>query len=233
VTSPPSKLPLQAVLFDMDGTLTDSERLWTIALDRVAEFHGGALSAAAREAMVGQDMWATIDLMHRELGIDIEPAATAKLLTDHTRDIFREGLPFKDGASALLAAVKASGLRTALVTATYRELVTIALDTLGQNNFDVIVCGDEVTRNKPDPEPYQRALELLDLPADAALVIEDSVTGSRSAATAGIGVLVVPSETPVPPAPGLAFADTLVGVDVADLRRVHAALLDTRRITPV
>ena len=84
----------------MDGTLTDSERLWTIALDRVAEFHGGALSAEAREAMVGQDIWATIDLMHRELDIDIEPAATAKLLTDHTKDIFREGLPFKDGAAA-------------------------------------------------------------------------------------------------------------------------------------
>jgi HAD superfamily hydrolase (TIGR01509 family) len=224
---------LKAVLFDMDGTLTDSERLWTVALDRVASFHGGALSPQARDAMVGQDIWATIDLMHRELGIDLEPAATAKLLTEHTKDIFREGLPFKAGAPELLAAVKASGLRTALVTATYRELVTIALETLGEKNFDVVVCGDEVARNKPDPEPYQRALALLGLPADSALVIEDSPTGSRSAAAAGIGVLVVPSEMPVPPAAGLTLADTLVGVDVADLRRFHAALLDARHITPV
>ena len=95
----PKRAELAAVLFDMDGTLTDSERLWTVALDRVAAFYGGALSAEAREAMVGQDMWATIDLMHRELGIDVAPAATAKMLTQYTMDIFSEGLPFKPGAS--------------------------------------------------------------------------------------------------------------------------------------
>ncbi len=228
MTSAPLAYPLQAVLFDMDGTLTDSERLWTIALERVAEFYGGELSAATREAMIGQDMWATIELMHRELAVDVEPSATAKLLTDHTKEIFRGGLPFKEGAPEILAAVRAAGLRTALVTATYRELVEIALHTLGHHTFDAIVCGDEVTKNKPDPEPYRRALELLDLPAHSALVIEDSPTGSRSATAAGLGVLVVPSEMPVPAAPGLMFATTLDGVDVAELRRVHASLLTGR-----
>ncbi len=216
----------------MDGTLTDSERLWTVALDRVAAFYGGALSAEAREAMVGQDMWATIDLLHLELGIDVAPAVTAKMLTEYTIDIFSEGLPFKPGAPEILAAVRAAGLRTALVTATYRELVTIALETLGTNMFDAIVCGDEVTNNKPDPEPYRRALELLELPPDAALVIEDSPTGSRSATAAGVGVLVIPSEMPVPVAPGLAFASTLVGVDVDELRSVHASLLAARSAAP-
>ncbi len=216
----------------MDGTLTDSERLWTIALDRVAQFYGGSLSVGAREAMVGQDMWATIDLMHSELDLDVEPATTAKMLTDHTKDIFAEGLPFKEGAPELLAAVRTAGLRTALVTATYRDLVDIALETLGHNIFDVIVCGDEVRKNKPDPEPYRRALELLGLPADAALVIEDSPTGSLSATSAGLGVLVVPSEMPVPHAPGLTFATTLVGVDVQELRAVHATLLAGRSVAP-
>jgi HAD superfamily hydrolase (TIGR01509 family) len=224
---------LEAVLFDMDGTLTDSERLWTIALDRVAAHYGGALSPQTRAAMVGQDIWATIELLHRALHIDAEPAATAKLLTDDTKDIFREGLPFKDGAPELVAAARAAGLRTGLVTATYRELVTIALDTLGHSNFDVIVCGDEVRNNKPDPEPYRLALDLLDLPADAALVIEDSPTGSRAAAAAGIGVLVVPSEMPVADGPGLWLTDTLVGLDVPELQRVHAALLAERGVAPV
>lgn len=220
---------LAAVLFDMDGTLTDSERLWTIALDQVAAEYGGRLSLQTREAMVGQDIWATIDLMHRELGIDVEPAATAKMLTDRTAEIFRHGLPFKDGAPELLAAVRAAGLRVALVTATYRDLVEIALDTLGHSTFDVVVCGDEVSANKPDPAPYLRALDLLGLAADDALVIEDSPTGSQSAARAGIGVLVVPSEMPVPAAPGLLFADTLVGLDVARLGQIHAALLADRK----
>ena len=228
MSSPVTTAPLTAVLFDMDGTLTDSERLWTIALERVAEFYGGTLTLEAREAMVGQDMWATIDLLHGVLGVDADPAATARMLTDQTMAIFLEGLPFKDGAPELLAAVRAAGLRTALVTATYRELVDVAMNTLGHNSFDVTVCGDEVVRNKPDPAPYLRALELLDLPADQCLVIEDSPTGSRSGAEAGVGVLVVPSEMPVPSAPGLRFADTLVGMDVARLREVHAELLAAR-----
>ncbi|MET3806116.1 HAD superfamily hydrolase (TIGR01509 family) [Nakamurella sp. UYEF19] len=219
---------LRAVLFDMDGTLTDSERLWTIALDRVAAHYGGALRPETREAMVGQDMWATIGLMHRELGVDGTPEATARMLTDHTLQIFHDGLPFKDGAGELLAAVKAAGLRTALVTATYRNLVEVALDTLGHRTFDVIVCGDEVSRNKPDPEPYLRALELLGLPAQDCLVVEDSPTGSRSASLAGIGVLVVPSEIPVPEAPGLVFAETLVGIDVDRLDQIHSTLLGAR-----
>ncbi len=224
---------LQAVLFDMDGTLTDSERLWTIALERVAASYGGKLTPEARDAMVGQDMWATIDLMHQVLAVDAAPIDTAKMLTDYTKDVFREGLPFKDGAPELLTTVKAAGLRTALVTATYRELVDIALDTLGHDTFDVTVCGDEVTRNKPDPEPYRRALELLDLPADVCLVIEDSPTGSRSAAAAGVGVLVVPSEVQVPAAAGMVMTDTLVGVDLARLRQVHAQILGDRDDAPV
>ncbi len=221
--------PLQAVLFDMDGTLTDSERLWTIALDRVAAFHGGTLSRPTREAMVGQDMWATIALMNHELGIQTDSRVTARMLTDQTKQIFRDGLPFKPGAAELLAAVRTAGLRTALVTATHRELVEIALDTLGHNMFDATVCGDEVAHNKPDPEPYRRALELLDLAPDACLVIEDSVAGSRSAVGAGIGVLVVPSEVPVAAAPGLLLAHTLVGVGVDTLRAMHARLLGERR----
>lgn len=219
---------LQAVLFDMDGTLTDSERLWTIALEQVAHYYGGSLTQQTREAMVGQDMWATIDLLHSELGVDAEPTDTARMLTEQTLGIFRDGLPFKDGARQLLEQVRAAGLRTALVTATYRDLVDVALDTLGRNTFDVTVPGDEVTHNKPDPAPYLRALELLGLPADACLVVEDSPIGSRSATEAGLGVLVVPSEIAVPPGPGLAFVETLVGVDVPGLRAIHAALLAAR-----
>jgi HAD superfamily hydrolase (TIGR01509 family) len=213
----------------MDGTLTDSERLWTIALEQVAEVYGGTLSPEARDTMVGQDMWTTIDLLHRELAVDDAPENTARMLTERTMDIFRKGLPFKDGAPELLRMVKSAGLRTALVTATYRELVDVALDTLGHDVFDATVAGDEVTDNKPHPAPYVRALELLDVPADNCLVIEDSPTGSRSASLAGIGVLVVPSEVPVEPADGLAFADSLAGMDVPALRAVHARLLTQRR----
>ncbi len=217
---------LRGVLFDMDGTLTDSERLWTIALERVARSHGGTLSRSAREAMVGQDIWNTIDLLHAELGLTLDPRRTAAELNAETEVVFRAGLPFKPGARELLAAVRAAGLATALVTATHRPLVDIAMHTLGACNFDVSVAGDEVRRNKPDPEPYLRAIELLGLNTRDCLAIEDSPAGSASAAAAGIPTLVVPSEMPVPAGPGRVQAPTLTGLTVRDLAEFRWGLLE-------
>ena len=213
---------LRGVLFDMDGTLTDSERLWTISLQEVAASHGGVIPPQTRSRMTGQDMWTTIDMLHEELGITDDPAVTASALTAATRAVFARGLPWMPGAQELLYAVRAAGLRTALVTATHRPLVEIALRTLGADNFDAVVTGDEVVNNKPDPEPYLRALELLDLPVSQCLAIEDSPAGSTSAAGAGLLVVVVPSETPVPPSDRLVFAESLVGMDVASLRSIFA-----------
>ena len=217
--------PLRAVLFDMDGTLTDSERLWTIAIDRVAAYHGRTLSAEARASMIGQDLWHAIALLHDALGLQLDPEETAARLNAETEAVFLDGLPWKPGARDLLHAARAAGLATALVTATHRPLVDIALKTLGEDNFDVTVTGNEVTRNKPNPEPYLRALGLLKLSAGQCVAVEDSPAGSASAAAAGLPVLVVPSEIPVPAAPGLAFAETLAGVGVADLDRVRKQLL--------
>lgn len=217
---------LRAVLFDMDGTLTDSERLWTIALERVARSYGGTLSRSAREAMVGQDIWNTIDLLQAELGLRMDPRRTAAELNSETKAVFRAGLPFKPGARELLAAVRAAGLATALVTATHRPLVDIAMHTLGGDNFDVSVAGDEVLRNKPDPQPYLRAVELLGLDTRDCLAIEDSPAGSASAAAAGIPTLVVPSEMPVPAGPGRVQATTLAGLTVHDLAEFRWGLLE-------
>lgn len=226
VTVSAGALPdLQAVLFDMDGTLTDSERLWTIALNEVAASYGGRLTQPAREAMVGQDMWASIDLFHADLALAVDPNETAHRLNEATRLQFAAGLPWRPGARELLIAVRAAGLRTALVTATHRELVEIALETLGRENFDVTVAGDEVVNNKPDPEPYVRALELLEIAPAAALAIEDSPTGSAAALAAGLPVLVVPSEIPVVPAGGMVQLDTLTGVGVQHLAALRAELL--------
>ncbi|MBM9466061.1 HAD family phosphatase [Nakamurella sp. YIM 132084] len=221
---------MRAVLFDMDGTLTDSEKLWTVALERLAEELGGSLSEAARAAMVGQAIEASIRLLFDDLGIDGDHAAATRRLLDLTEQIFGEGLPWRPGARELLHAVREAGLRTALVTATHRRLVETALETLGRDRFDAVVCGDEVSRGKPDPEPYRRAMELLGVGPQDCLAVEDSPTGTRAAADAGAVVLVVPSEVAVPQGPGRVFESTLETVDVARLREIHAT---GRALSPV
>ncbi|MEJ7649834.1 MAG: HAD family phosphatase [Nakamurella sp.] len=213
---------LRAVLFDMDGTLTDSEKLWTIALDRTAAELGGSLGEEARHEMVGHDMWSSVDILQTDVGSSRPPQEVARLLTDYTAELFAEPLPWRPGAQQLLAAVQEAGLAMALVTATHRTLVELALNTLGHSTFGAIVCGDEVAHVKPHPEPYRRAMELLGVRPEESLVIEDSPNGSASGLAAGLPVLVVPCDTAVPPRDGMTFRDSLEGLTVTNLRAIHA-----------
>ncbi len=209
---------LGAVLFDMDGTLTDTEKLWELALDDIAAALGGVISPACRAAMVGLPVRPTVDLVHTELGLRRDWRLTAAELGDRAAHYYRGPLPWRPGAAELLAAVRAAGLPTALVTATDRPLVELALDTLGRHNFDTVVTGDDVRSGKPHPEPYRRALADLQVAPRSAVAVEDSPTGVMSAVAAGLTVLVVPCEISVPAGQRRVFAETLHGLDVADLR---------------
>jgi HAD superfamily hydrolase (TIGR01509 family) len=134
------------------------------------------------------------------------------------------GLIWRPGAQALLAGVRAAGVPTALVTSTRRILVEVALDTLGRDMFDVVVCGDEVTATKPDPAPYLRAAELLGVPIEACVAIEDSPTGVASAVASGAGVLAVPCDLELPPIDGVVQRDTLLGIDLDYLAALTTAV---------
>jgi HAD superfamily hydrolase (TIGR01509 family) len=206
------------VLFDMDGTLVDSEKVWDIALHELANHAGGQLSPATRRAMIGSNMSRTMRLLREDLGQpDRDEAADAAWLTDRVFQLFGEGLVWRPGALELLLGVRAAGLPTALVTSTGRTLVEVALDTLGRENFDVVVCGDEVRMPKPDPEPYRTAAELLGVPIGACVAIEDSPTGMASAVAAGAAVLAVPAELELPETDGVHLRESLEGVDLAYL----------------
>ncbi len=130
----------------------------------------------------------------------------------------------QDQRKELLEALAAEGTPMALVTNTQRALTDRALNSIGRDYFSASVCGDEVPRGKPAPDAYQRAAGLLKVSPAECLAIEDSVTGTAAAESAGCPVLVVPNDVAVPHGPRRRHVSSLAEVAVADLRRIHAEL---------
>ncbi|SCG56752.1 haloacid dehalogenase superfamily, subfamily IA, variant 3 with third motif having DD or ED [Micromonospora siamensis] len=199
----------------MDGTLVDSEKLWDVALRELAAEYGGTLSDDARRAMVGTAMATSMRILHDDLGQpERDPLVSAAWIEARILELFRTGLRWRPGALALLRAIRAAGVPTALVTSSGRPLVEVALETLGRDSFDAVVCGDEVTSAKPHPEPYLTAARLLGVPIGRCVAIEDSPSGVASALAAGAAVLAVPAEVPIAPADGVHQLESLTAADL-------------------
>ncbi|MFC8616272.1 HAD family hydrolase [Micromonospora purpureochromogenes] len=203
------------MLFDMDGTLVDSEKLWDVALRELAAEYGGTLSDSARRAVIGTSMAESMRIVHDDLGQpERDPQVSIDWINARILELFRTGLRWRPGALTLLRAVRAAGIPTALVTSSGRPLVEVALDTLGRDSFDAVVCGDEVDLAKPHPEPYLTAARLLDVPIGRCVAIEDSPTGVASALAAGAAVLAVPAEVPIAPIDGVHQVESLTAADL-------------------
>ena len=218
---------MQAVLFDMDGTLIDSEKLWDVSLGALYAELGGTLTPEVRTSMVGGAAEDTMRTVYTDLGLDPDPTAMARSsrwLHDYTADLFDGGLPWCAGAKELLEALAAEGTPMALVTNTERALTDRALNSIGRGYFSASVCANEVPRGKPAPDAYERAAALLGLSPSDCLAVEDSVTGTAAAESAGCAVLVVPNDVAVPSGPRRRHTSSLTDVAVSDLRRVFAEL---------
>jgi HAD superfamily hydrolase (TIGR01509 family) len=218
--------PLAAVLFDMDGTLVDSEKVWDVGLTELAQRYGGVLSARARARMVGTSMIESMTILHGDIGQPWrDPQASTQWLETRVKELFVDGLVFRPGAAELLAALYSAGIPMALVTATRRHLVDVALETIGRRHFGAVVCGDEVDETKPHPLPYLTAAALLGVDVRRCVAIEDSPTGVASARAAGTAVLAVPCEVDLSTLDGVSLVDSLADVDLAFLRRMvsHAS----------
>lgn len=222
---------LSAVLFDMDGTLVETEQYWGVAMADLAAQLGGVLSPGARERTVGTSMRFAMRVLYDDLGVrrsEDEYLADARWVENRTCDLMAAGTRWRPGARELVGEAAAAGLPTALVTTTPRRIASVVLaqiaEDLGGDPFHLTVCGDEVPARKPDPAPYRQAMAELRVEPAGCVVLEDSVAGVTSGLAAGAAVLGVPSLQPLAPLPGLTLRPSLAGVGLADL----AALLRDR-----
>lgn len=213
---------LQAVLFDMDGLLVDSEPMWFETERAVMARMGGTWTQADQEHLLGGSMPHSVGYMRAVAPRPAPPEVVARWLVDGMAALIRErGVPLKPGARRLLAEVAAAGVPTALVTSSERAIMSAVLAATGLP-FTVTVCGSDVTRNKPDPEPYRRAVQLLGAEPGRCVALDDSPAGVASAEGAGCAVVAVPS-VPLPGREGRRVVGSLTEVTLASLREMIAA----------
>ncbi len=217
-----SHLP-DAVLWDMDGTLVDTEPYWIQSEFELVELHGGTWSTEHALNLVGNDLIDSGRYIREHGGVDLEPADIVEELLDRVVARVEKEVPWRPGAPELLADLRDNGVRCALVTMSYRRFVAPILAGLPEGTFEVVVTGDAVTQGKPHPEPYQKAAAVLGVDPARTLAIEDSNTGARSAEAAGCTVLVVPNHVPVLPGERRIFRDTLEGLTHSTLPGTSSA----------
>ena len=198
-----------AVLFDMDGLLIDSEPLWLEAETAVMARLGADWTTADQAQLLGGSLKRTVRYLMGKAMRPASPELVAEWLMSGVADLVRErGVPLRPGARELLAEVAAAGLPHALVTSSERRFMDAVLARTGLR-FDVLVCANDVSMTKPDPEPYLLAAKLLGADPARCVALEDSPNGVASAEAAGCQVIAVPSLVPIEPGPGRAVVRSL------------------------
>lgn len=206
-----------AVLWDMDGTLVDTEPYWMATETAIAEEHGGTWTHEDAMSLVGNDLLVSGEYIKAKLGLEQSPEEVVEMLLDGVVAQVRHSVPWCAGSRELLLALHAAGVPCGLVTMSYQRFVAPILEHLPPETFRVIVTGDMVSEGKPHPEAYLTAAAALGVDPAECVAIEDSPTGARSAEAAGCRVLVVPNHVPVPDGPNRVFRDSLEGLSPADL----------------
>lgn len=214
---------LQAVLFDMDGTLCDTEPAWMAAEFALADRYAAPWTHEDGLRLVGNDLLVSGSYIQRRMGLSLSPAEIVdELVTAVVGSVAADGVTWRPGALELLAECNDAGLPTALVTMSYRELADVVVAALPAGRFDAVVTGQDVVRGKPAPDAYLRAAELLGVETSASIAIEDSATGAASAEAAGCLVVAVPHHVDIPTRPGRVQLPTLAGLSPGDLRALAA-----------
>ena len=210
--------PLDAVLFDMDGLLVDSEPQWFAAETRTVQALGAQWGRPQQVDLLGSNLEFAAAYMIEHSGSDATVESVMQMLLDHMTDQLADGVTFRPGALELLESVSRAGIPTALVTSSVRVHVEAVVRHLPEPGFAHIITADDVTRLKPHPEPYMTAIRALGADPSRTVVLEDSPTGVAAAEAAGCAVVAVPSVVAIEHGERRTVVPSLVGLTVDDLR---------------
>lgn len=207
---------IAAVLWDMDGTIVDTEPYWMRAEHELVSEHGGTWSEAQGMQLVGSGLVQSARIL-QQAGVALEVDEIINTLTDRVMQQIEKGVPWRPGARELIAELGAAGIPIALVTMSIRRMALQVATAVGEGVFAVVVAGDDVEHPKPHPEPYLRAAERIGVPIGECVAIEDSEFGLVSAVASGAAAIGVPLHVTLHEGPTHELWPTLAGRTVADL----------------
>ncbi|MEV7971659.1 HAD family hydrolase [Cellulomonas sp. NPDC089187] len=212
-----------AVLWDMDGTLVNTEPLWMAAETELVHSWGGTWTHEDGLTLVGNPLTTSATILQGR-GVDLPVDEIIEYLSVRVRAGVAADTPWQPGARELLTTLAEAGVPQALVTSSYRNLALPFAEAAGV--FATVVAGDDVQHAKPHPEPYLIAAERLGVDIARCVIVEDSPSGIGSAVAAGGRVLAVEVFTPIPDLPGLTITDSLGSITVEDLARIGGLPVD-------
>ncbi|MFN4001194.1 HAD family hydrolase [Microcella sp.] len=205
-----------AVLWDMDGTIVDTEPYWMRAETELVAEHGGVWTEADGMQLVGSGLVQSARIL-QQAGVALEVDEIIGALTDRVMVQIEQGVPWRPGARELIAELRAAGIPIALVTMSIRRMALQVAAAIGEGVFDVVIAGDDVEHPKPHPQPYLLAAERLGVAIGDCVAIEDSEFGLVSAVASGAATIGVPLHLTLHEAPTHELWPTLDGRTIADL----------------
>jgi len=208
---------VEAVVFDLDGVIVDSEHVWDEVREELARERGGRWHEHAQTDMMGMSAPEWSRYMHDVIGLTESPAEIDELVVARMLERYAERLPLIDGAVESVLRL-AETFRLALASSSNRPVIDSVLETAGlARAFEVTVSSEEVARGKPAPDVFLEAARRLDVPPERCAAIEDSGNGLRAAHAAGMRVIAIPNRRYPPPAEALALADVVLA-DISELQ---------------
>lgn len=206
-----------AILWDLDGTLVDTEPVWIATETELVTASGGTWTHEDALGLVGN----ALDVSARVLqgrGVPGTVEEIAQLLVTRVNEaVARTGPVWRPGARELVLEAAAAGIPQAIVTMSYRVQAEVVAAALPEGAIVAIVAGDMVTHGKPHPEPYLTGAALLGVDVRECIAVEDSATGVSAALASGARTVAVPHLVPVPERPDLSLVETLDGLALAGL----------------